>query len=77
MDIEFSAFAKPIEEQLNGEGYTLGDEAETIEKINKAITMCYFHVATQSQVDSMRKKLVKRISEEMTKIEEENRWEVE
>lgn len=69
MDIEFSAFAKPIEEQLNAKSYTLGDKAETIEKINKAITMCMFHVATQSQVESMRKKLAKRIRKEMKKIE--------
>lgn len=46
-----------LEEQANDQGYTLGDNAETFEKIREAINMCMFHVATDSQVSAMTKKL--------------------
>ena len=57
--IEFSygTLSGNLEEQANKQGYTLGEEAEKLEKIRKAINMCKFHVATDSQVSSMIKKL--------------------
>lgn len=57
--IEFSygVLSDTLEEQANKQGYTLGEEAEKLEKIRKAINMCKFHVATDSQVSSMIKKL--------------------
>lgn len=57
--IEFSygILSGTLEEQANKQGYTLGEEAEKLEKIRKAINMCKFHVATDSQVSSMIKKL--------------------
>ena len=55
--IGYGPFMGDIEKQVNGQGYTLGDKAETFEEIRHAINMCGFHVATDSQVDSMFKKL--------------------
>jgi hypothetical protein len=48
---------KTLEEQANEQGYTLGNKAELLEKIRHAINMCMFHVATESQVAAMTKKL--------------------
>lgn len=47
----------PLEKQANEQGYTLGEKAETLEKIREAINICMFHVATDSQVSAMTKKL--------------------
>jgi hypothetical protein len=57
----YGAFAKSLEEQANEQGYTLSKNAEKYEKIRNAINMCGFHVATESQVDSMLKKLQKKV----------------
>ena len=50
-----------LEQQANKQGYTLGEDADTFEKIRKAINMCMFHVATDSQVSTMTKKLHKKV----------------
>lgn len=57
----YGAFAESLEEQANKQGYTLGKDAEKYEKIRNAINMCGFHVATESQIDSMLKKLQKKV----------------
>ena len=53
----YGVMYEPLEEQANKQGYTLGEEVETLEKIRKAINMCMFHVATESQTSSMTQKL--------------------
>lgn len=70
IEIDFSAFAEPIQKQLENFGYKLSDEdSEKFQKICKAINMCYFHVATDSQVESMRKKLMQKIVKSVIKID--------
>lgn len=49
-----------LTEQATKQGFELKD-AEKFEKIKKAINMCGFHVATNSQVDMMFKKLNKQV----------------
>ncbi|MCD3321638.1 hypothetical protein G8V07_14305 [Clostridium botulinum D/C] len=61
----YGVFYPSLEEQANKQGFTLGNEAETVEKIRKAINMCGFHVATDAQVNSMLKKLNKRVAENL------------
>jgi len=46
-----------LEKQANEQGYTLGDKAEMFEEIRNSINVCMFHVATDSQVSAMTKKL--------------------
>jgi len=53
----YGVMYESLEEQANKQGYTLGKEAEKLEKIRKAINMCMFHVATESQTSTMTKKL--------------------
>lgn len=73
MDITFgySVFEKTLEEQANQQGFTLGKQAEQFEKIRKSINMCGFHVATGSQVDSMFKKLQKKVVKELKEIDKD------
>ena len=69
IEINFSVFAEPIKTQLENQGYMLSDkESEKFQKIAKSINMCGFHVATDSQVKSMFKKLIDKIQESATKI---------
>jgi hypothetical protein len=57
-----------LEDQANMQGYTLGDEAEKLEKIRKAINMCMFHVATESQTKQMTDKLHKKVVKELKPV---------
>lgn len=57
----YGVFADSIELQANAQGYTLGEKADTYEKIRNAINMCGFHVATENQVNAMFKNLQKKV----------------
>ena len=59
----YGAMSDSLEEQAKKQGFTLGKEAEKLEKIKNAINMCDFHVATDSQASSMTKKLHKKVLE--------------
>lgn len=64
MEIEFhyGVFSEPLEEQANGYGYTLGADEEKLQKLNDSMLMCWIHgLCTDSQKDSMMKKLQKQI----------------
>lgn len=73
MDITFgyAIYDRPLEEQANQQGFTLGKQAEQFEKIRKSINMCGFHVATGSQVDSMFKKLHKKVVKKLKEIDKD------
>lgn len=66
--INYGALASPIEEQLNEQGYTLGEKVEFIEKLYKAYIMCMFHLFTDSQRDSILKKLHNKIMDNIKPI---------
>jgi len=59
--IGYGALCEPIEDQLNKQGFTLGKEWELIEKLHDAYMMLMFHLLTESQKDSIVKKLHKKI----------------
>lgn len=62
--IHFGAVAKPFEEQLNDQGFTLGDQAERIEEIYKSILRIYFfQLLTPTDFDKVLKKFNKKIVE--------------
>lgn len=71
IEIVYSAFAQPIETQLNAQGYTLGEQEEFIEKLFKAYLMCRIHLLTDSQVGSVLRKLHKEVEKYMKPIEGE------
>lgn len=57
----YGVLCDELEKQANEQGFTLGKDAERLEAIRKAINMCAFHVATDSQIQSMIKKLQKKV----------------
>ena len=57
--IHYGALADPIEEQLNDQGFTLGEKGGFIEKLHNAYSLCMFHLFTDAQRNSILKKLHK------------------
>jgi hypothetical protein len=56
----YGCLSDTLEKQAIEQGFELKD-GEKFEKIKKAIAMCGFHVATDSQVNLMLKKLHKQV----------------
>jgi len=51
-----------LEEQANEQGFTLGDKAETFEKLRESISWLTFHnILTDSQINMAYKKLQKQV----------------
>lgn len=70
ISIHYGALADPIEDQLNKQGFTLGEKKELIEKLVHALTMCLFHLLTDSQYNSCLKKLHKKVMDSIRPLEE-------
>ena len=60
----YGVLCDSLGKQANEQGYELQD-SDKFEKIRKAINMCGFHVATESQVSAMIKKLHKQVMENL------------
>ena len=73
MDVRFGygGMCDTLEKQANDQGLTLGKDAETLEKIRFSINMVGFHVATDSQIQLMTKKLHKKVMDATKFIEKE------
>lgn len=69
--LKFGALAPSVEEQLNVLGYTMGGEAQRIEKIRYAILTVEFYVATDGETDKMFKRLIKLIEKKAKPMEQE------
>lgn len=68
---EYGVLGDTLEEQARQQGYTLGDKADIYERVRKAINMCMFHVATDSQVQAMFGKLHKKVMKSIKPLEVE------
>ena len=56
--IDYSALSDDIELQVNTQGYTLGNHADTVQNIADAINMCYLHsVITNGECRRARERL--------------------
>lgn len=62
--IGYGCLNESLKEQANKQGFELKNH-EKFEAIRKAINMCGFHVATESQVNLMIKKLHKKVIENL------------
>jgi outer membrane lipopolysaccharide assembly protein LptE/RlpB len=69
INIQYGALAKSIEEQLNEQGCTLGENQELINKLIHALTMCRFHLLTDSQYNAGLKKLHKKVMDSIKPLE--------
>ena len=63
---------KTLEQQYNESGMTLGEKAEFCEKLRVAFNLARMHLATDSQVGSMFKKLTKKVGSFAEPIDEVN-----
>jgi len=57
----YSCFADTLEQQANKQGYTLGKQAEFLEKLVKAFNLCRIQLCNDSQSQMMNKKLHKKV----------------
>lgn len=72
MEVEFryGALCNTLEKQANEQGFTLGENAETLQKLNDSMIMCWIHgICTDSQKESMMKKLQKKIIKSLNRKE--------
>ncbi len=67
LSFDLGIFSEPLEVQANRQGYTLGDDQERLDHIRKSISICNLFVATDKEVDNMRKKLMKEIKNHIKK----------
>ena len=65
----YGCFADGLEKQANKQGFTLGDKAEFLEKLNKAFLLCKIHLCTDGQADAMNKKLHKKVVDALSEVE--------
>lgn len=69
--IHYGCLADKLEKQVNQYGFTLGKAEERLQKLNDAMLMCWVHgLVTDSQKDSMMKKMQKQIIKAMKPMEE-------
>jgi outer membrane lipopolysaccharide assembly protein LptE/RlpB len=59
--LSYGALSDPLETQLNQQGFTLADKQEFIHKLHNSLSMCMFHLLTDSQYQSSLKKLHKKV----------------
>lgn len=65
------ALSDPYEEQAREQGYTLGDDAELLQKLGFWLVLCHIHgVLTDSQYDKALQKLNKKIVGSLKPLEE-------
>lgn len=66
--LHYGALADPLEQQLNLQGFTLGEKKESIEKLQHALTYCMFHLLTDAQYQSCLKKFHKKIMNSVAQL---------
>ena len=73
MEFRFGALSPPLEEQVNAQGFTLGDKAEFFDKVSKAyITLRLSGILSDSQCDSICRKITRRLAESCRRLEKES-----
>lgn len=71
--IHIGALATAFEEQLNKQGYTLGDKAKRYQDIYKSVLNVYFFgLFTRGEFEKINQKFVKSIVKEAIKIDGQN-----
>lgn len=69
--VEYGPLGGSIEEQLNKQGFTLGEKQEFVEKLQHSLTYCMFHLMTDAQYQSCAKKLHKKVMGYIKPLEEQ------
>ena len=67
---DFDCLFDNLEEYFNKHGYTLGNDADRLQELMHCIQYCYIHgVATGNQIESMKKKFRKQVSESLKELD--------
>jgi len=75
MEVKFSfgAMSPTLEEQANKQGYTLGDEANKLEKMKEARTMLFLHgIINDSLAEQTAKKINTKVVNALLPLNYEN-----
>lgn len=68
----YGALCDPLEKQANDQGFTLGDDKEYLEDLERCMLMCWFHgLVTDSQKDEMMKKMQKKVVKALKPLKQE------
>lgn len=66
----FDELSDNLEEWVSKQGFTLGNQADSLQKLMESIAYCYIHgVATESQREQMNRKFVKQFQDALMKKE--------
>lgn len=69
----YGALSDPLEQQANAQGFTLGDNEELLQDLNRSMIMCWIHgLCTDSQHTAMMNKLHKKVMKALKPIETED-----
>ena len=67
----YGALCEPLEVQANSQGYTLGKEAEKLEKLREArLQLVFGDILTESQMEQTAKKLHKQVIKALKPLKE-------
>lgn len=66
----FDTLIDNLEQHVNEQGYTLGDQAELLQNLLYSLNMCHLHdIVTDSQAQAMTEKFAKLFYRALRKIE--------
>lgn len=72
VSFHYGALCDPLEKQANDQGFTLGDDKEYLEDLERCMLMCWIHdLVTDSQKDAMMKKMQKKVVKALKPLEQE------
>lgn len=72
VSFHYGALCDPLEKQANDQGFTLGDDKEYLEDLERCILMCWIHdLVTDSQKYEMMKKMQKKVVKALKPLEQE------
>lgn len=68
----YGVLCDPLEKQANDQGFTLGDDKEYLEDLERCMLMCWLHgLATDSQKYEMMKKMQKKVVKALKPLKQE------
>ena len=66
---KYDEFEETLEEYVNKQGCTLGDDAERLQKLLQSMTYCSMHgVVTDSQMKQMNEKFIKKFQKALCEM---------
>ena len=68
----YGVLCDPLEKQANDQGFTLGDDKEYLEDLERCMLMCWLHgLITDSQKYAMMKKMQKKVVKALKPLKQE------